>query len=133
MPVVYIWIVLFVFVENTWADVYTQDAPLLFRSTSTMLETGSTLPLTIRDGTITTTGSRSPARPYGIISLYSDEGETDEDGGNIDPNVEDPKEVNDSPIGDLSIIELLIWAMLFALYLYVRKCQSWDFSHNSLH
>ena len=133
MPVVYIWIVLFVFVENTWANVYTQDASVLFRSTSTMMETGSTLPLTIRDGAITTTGSQSPARPYGIISLYSDEGETDEDGGNIDTNVKDPKEVNDSPIGDLSIIELLIGAGLFAIYLYVRKCQSWDFSHSSLH
>jgi len=127
------WIVLFVFVENTRADVYTQDASVLFRSTSTMMETGSALPLTIRDGAITTTGSQSPVKPYGIISLYSEEGETDEDGGNIDPNVEDPKEVNDSPMGDLSIIELLIGACLFAFYLYVRKCRSLDFSHSSLH
>jgi len=82
-----------------------------------MMETGSTLPLTIRDVAITTTDGQSPAKPYGIISLYSDEGETDEDGGNIDTTVEDPKEVNDSPIGNLSFIELLIEACLFALYL----------------
>lgn len=116
-----IWIVLFLFVESAWADVYTQDVSVSFRSTSILMETGSTLPLAVRDGPVTTMSDPFPISQCGIVSLYPDDGETDEDGGNIDTNVKDPKEVNDSPMEDLSLVEILIFAGLFTLGAYRRR------------